>query len=84
MLLTVYKVVRTICKNNNCQLICVYSYYFSFSPKTVLFLWASAFAKFIFGWQHGTLKGDMHFLGLFFNLCPIYLKIIILNLIEIL
>jgi len=56
-----------------CQMICVYAYSFNAGSAAILFRNASAFVNGTFGRHPGSLKGDMYFFGLFFNLWPMCL-----------
>ena len=60
-------------KRKKCQLICVYAYSFNAGSASILFRNASAFVNGTFGRHPGSLKGDMYFFGLFFNLWPMCL-----------
>ena len=66
-------------KKKKCQLICVYAYSFNAGSAAILFRNASAFVNGTFGRYPGSLKGDMYFFGLFFNLWPMCLQIILWN-----
>jgi len=55
-------------KRKKCQLICVYAYSFNAGSAAILFRNASAFVNGTFGRHPSSLKGDMYFFGLFFNL----------------
>jgi len=60
-------------KEKKCQLICVYAYSFNAGSAAILFRNASALVNGTFGRYPGSLKGDMYFFGLFFNLWPMCL-----------
>ena len=60
-------------KEKKCQLICVYAYSFNAGSAAILFRNASALVNGTFGRCPGSLKDDMYFFGLFFNLWPMCL-----------
>ena len=60
-------------KRKKCQLICVYAYSFNAGSAAILFRNASALVNGTFRRCPGSLKDDMYFFGLFFNLWPMCL-----------
>ena len=66
-------------KRKKCQLIYVYAYSFNAGSAAILFRNASALVNGTFVRHPGSLKGVMYFFGLFFNLWPMCLQIILQN-----